>query len=132
MSARIARGFSPSMASALRSARSASAGRAEHLLVDAREREERGDARAGLLAALHDVLEGLGRLGPRALRDEELGEREERRDVVGRGLAHLAHRLDRHADVAHVVAGDARDLRAEQDDAPRGAWRGRARCGRRR
>ncbi|MGC4079472.1 MAG: hypothetical protein QM702_21015 [Rubrivivax sp.] len=88
----------------------------EDLLVDARESEERGDPRPRLLAARDDVLQGVDGLGPRALRDEELRQREEGRDVIRRGLAHLAHRFDRDARVAHLVARDARDLGAEEND----------------
>ena len=63
-----------------------------------------------------DRFERVDRLGPDALRDAELREREQRRHVLRRRAAHPAHGVDGHGQVLELVAGDARDLGAEHDD----------------
>ena len=86
----------------------------EDLLEDARQREERRQLRADLAAGRHDRLERVHRLGPRALRDAQLREREQRGHVLGRHRADPAHGVDRDGQIAQVVAGHASDLGAEE------------------
>ena len=66
----------------------------EDLLVDAREREERRQLRADLAARRDDGLERVDRLGPDALRDAQLRERQQRGHVLRRDRAHPAHGVD--------------------------------------